>query len=85
MTNERVRIPFDIPDGASVWFSHGGYTNADNNWWWAIDNVIVAAELPSALVERSFSSPVFSGAVDQRFTGCQPDGCQRYHHCGNAS
>lgn len=60
MTNERVRIPFDIPDGASSMVFTWGYTNADNNWWWAIDNVIVAAGLPSALVERSFSSPVFS-------------------------
>ncbi len=41
MTNERKAIPFSIPAGAQEMVITFGMFDAGNNWFWAIDNIVV--------------------------------------------
>jgi hypothetical protein len=38
---EEVSVPLNIPAGAQEVVLEFGYTNGNNNWWWAIDNIAV--------------------------------------------
>ena len=44
-TNETVTIPLNNPAGAANVTLSFGMTNAGNNWWWAIDNLVVFTPL----------------------------------------
>ena len=43
--NEAVSLPLDLPDDASSMVVRFGMTNAGNDWWWAVDNIAVDAEV----------------------------------------
>ncbi len=40
-TNEEVTVNLNNPAGAQIMIVTFGVTDADNNWWWAIDNIEV--------------------------------------------
>jgi hypothetical protein len=42
---EAVSLPLDIPDDAESLLFRFGMTNAGNDWWWAVDNITVDAEV----------------------------------------
>jgi hypothetical protein len=52
-TNETVMVPLRNPAGAKSMVLTFGYFNAQNNWWWAIDNVLVRG-LPEQRIRRVF-------------------------------
>ena len=47
-TNETVTIALDNPAGASSMMLTFGLFEAGNDWWWAIDNVLVEGEVSAA-------------------------------------
>ena len=53
--NETVNISINNPAGAKVMKLTFGYVDAANNWWWAIDNLIVAGE-PAPIFAENFDS-----------------------------
>lgn len=53
MPNEAVVVPLLNPAGAKTLVLTFGYSNAHNNWWWAIDNVLVRG-LPEQRIRRVF-------------------------------
>ncbi len=55
--NEKVSIALDTPAGATSLIVRFGYINADNNWWWAIDNVRVAGDVTGANAFAGISDP----------------------------
>jgi hypothetical protein len=44
-TNETVNVPLNNPAGATTMTLSFGMTNAGNNWWWAVDNLVVFTPL----------------------------------------
>ncbi len=44
--NEQVSLQVAIPQGAATAQLRFRYANADNNWFWAIDNLVVDAKSP---------------------------------------
>ena len=43
-TNETVTVKIDNPAGAKTMVLTFGLFNCGNNWWWAIDNVVVTGK-----------------------------------------
>ena len=43
-TNESVVVPMNNPDGAGEMVITFGLFDAGNNWWWAIDNILVTTD-----------------------------------------
>lgn len=46
--NETVMVPLSNPAGATSMVFTFGYLNAGNNWWWAIDNIVVDVAKPQS-------------------------------------
>ena len=44
--NVREKFTLDNPENANI-LVRFGYIDAGNNWWWAIDNVSVEAQVPA--------------------------------------
>jgi hypothetical protein len=60
-TNETIIIDLDNPSGAQSMVLTFGLFNAGNNWWWAIDNIMVtAAQRP----EVAYNPNPPNGAVE---------------------
>ena len=53
--NETVNIPINNPAGAKTVKLTIAYLDAGNNWWWAIDNLILAGE-PEPIFAENFDS-----------------------------
>ena len=53
--NETVNLPISNPAGAKEMKLTFSYLDAANNWWWAIDNLIVAGE-PEPIFAENFDS-----------------------------
>ncbi|MBP8911839.1 MAG: hypothetical protein KBI32_10090 [Phycisphaerae bacterium] len=53
MTNEHVVVALQNPAGAKTVILTFGYFNAANNWWWAIDNLVVQG-VPEQRTRRVF-------------------------------
>ena len=69
-TNETVIVPLDNPEGAQNVVLTFGYYDASNNWWWAIDNVVVSGfpkgEAPPVLVfSEKFDGVTLIPSVDE--------------------
>ncbi len=62
LRNEAVSIPVNNPAGGSVRFRFG-LTNAGNDWWWAVDNIAVAAVPTMASLTASLVTPPAHGTV----------------------
>jgi hypothetical protein len=45
-TNDTIIVPLTVPQGATILQLEFGLEHAENDWWWAIDNVVVADALP---------------------------------------
>jgi len=43
-TNETVKVPIDVPAGTKAMVLTFGLFDAGNDWWWAIDNILVTAQ-----------------------------------------
>lgn len=43
--DEAMSLPLDNPAGASSMLIRFGMSNADNDWWWAVDNVSVEGDI----------------------------------------
>lgn len=52
-TNETVVVPLNNPAGAQTVTITFGMTEAGNDWWWAIDNIVVSA-VPQQTTRRVF-------------------------------
>jgi methionine-rich copper-binding protein CopC len=55
--NEQVVLNLDTPAGATSLIARFGYINADNNWWWAVDNIVVTG--------NKTGTNTFSGITDK--------------------
>ncbi len=53
--NETVNISINNPDGANTVKFTFAYLEAGNNWWWAVDNLILAGE-PKPIFAENFDS-----------------------------
>ncbi|MBR0681566.1 hypothetical protein GXW74_13805 [Roseomonas eburnea] len=60
-TNETVRAQLDNPDGASEVIIRFGMIEAGNNWWWAIDDIVVQGEGTAA----GTTGNAFAGITDK--------------------
>jgi hypothetical protein len=45
-TNDSIIVPLTVPNGATTLQLEFGLEHCENDWWWAIDNIIVADALP---------------------------------------
>jgi hypothetical protein len=52
LPNETVVINLENPPGATSAVLTFGYFNTDNNWWWAIDNIMVTGALNPELASN---------------------------------
>lgn len=51
-TNERLNLPLNNPPGATTLQLEFGMYDAGNDWWWAIDNIVVdAGVLPPTITQ----------------------------------
>ncbi|MHC4322726.1 MAG: LamG domain-containing protein, partial [Planctomycetota bacterium] len=69
-TNETVTVPLDNPEGAQSLVLTFGYFDASNNWWWAIDNVLVTgfpkgAAPPIRVFSEKFDGVTLLPSVDE--------------------
>ena len=69
-TNETVIVPLDNPEGAQSLVLTFGYYDASNNWWWAIDNLVVSGypkgEAPPVLIfSEKFDGITLLPSVDE--------------------
>jgi hypothetical protein len=83
-TNETVIVPLDAPEGAQSVVLTFGYYDASNNWWWAIDNVVVSGfpkgqAPPIRVFSEKFDGVTLTPSVDEAppgnfWTKTPPDG-----------
>jgi hypothetical protein len=62
--NEGVTRPITIPAGATTMILEFGLANAGNDWWWAVDNIVVTATVipePTSLALGSLAALGFAG------------------------
>ena len=75
-TDETVLLDasaLQIPAGATSVKLEFSLTNAGNDWWWAIDNLMMtgdAAGTPSTLFSEGFEGVTLEAPVDEVPTGC---------------
>ena len=79
--NETVNISINNPDGAGTVKFTFGYLDAGNNWWWAVDNLILAGEPKPIFAENfdglelgGFESSTESGGDGTDWTATAPTG-----------
>jgi F5/8 type C domain-containing protein len=60
-TNETVSLDIDNPAGATNMVITFGLFDAGNDWWWAIDNVVVTSEFSAIF---AYHPSPFNGAVE---------------------
>ena len=66
--NDTITASIDNPAGATSMTLTFGYFDAGNNWWWAIDNIIVTGEKPSVFFE-DFEGLALGPNVDEGVAG----------------
>ncbi|MHC4227318.1 MAG: hypothetical protein ACYSW0_07785, partial [Planctomycetota bacterium] len=69
-TSETVTVPLDNPEGASTAVVTFGMLDAGNDWWWAIDNVVVsgypkAEAAPVRIFSEKFDGVTLTPSVDE--------------------
>ncbi|MDP6215448.1 MAG: hypothetical protein QGI41_10975, partial [Acidimicrobiales bacterium] len=79
--NETVTLPLGNPEGAKEAVITWDYGSNKNNWWWAIDNIVVSGEQPALLAENfdslelgPFVSDSESGGDGTDWTATAPSG-----------
>ena len=73
-TSETVTIPLDNPEGATTALVTFGMLEAGNDWWWAIDNVVVNGYLtgdvaPILVFSEKFDGVDLTPSVDEAPAG----------------
>jgi hypothetical protein len=89
-TNETVVLSggdLQVPAGATSVRFEFGLTNAGNDWWWAIDNVVITADVggvPSTLMAEDFERVTLEAPVNEIPSGCGVTYCGdfTYTHVG---
>ncbi|MBK1834635.1 immunoglobulin domain-containing protein [Roseibacillus ishigakijimensis] len=66
-TNEHVSLPVNAPSGASEMLVRFSLVDAGNNWWWALDNIAVTAEVPGGILAIT-DYTISAGAVTLTWT-----------------
>ncbi len=56
--NETVTVALNNPAGASTMVVNWGMLNATNDWWWAIDNVVIESQVPTPPTPTPTVTPV---------------------------
>ncbi|MCB1094459.1 MAG: hypothetical protein KDN22_02670 [Verrucomicrobiae bacterium] len=73
-TNELVELLVNNPAGASNMKVTFALINAGNDWWWAVDNLMVFKGVaPPAVLEQPQDLQVFSGSDAMLVVGADPD------------
>ena len=67
-TNETLDLPLDNPAGAQSMVITFAMTDAVNNWFWAIDNIVVVGEVPPLFTE-GFEGLALGPNVDEALAG----------------
>ncbi len=62
MTNETAEVNFVVPDGAAEAVVRFGMVDAGNNWFWAVDNIVVQR---TTLFSEGFDSVTLGPNVDE--------------------
>ncbi len=62
--NDTVTVAIDNPAGASNMVLKFGYFDAGNNWWWAVDNIVVTGVVPPVFSE-DFEGLALGSSVDE--------------------
>ncbi len=60
-TNETIILDIPNPDGAQSMVIIFGYFDAGNDWWWAIDNILITAEWSGV---RAYNPSPATGSVE---------------------
>ncbi|MCB1094835.1 MAG: hypothetical protein KDN22_04570 [Verrucomicrobiae bacterium] len=73
LTNEVVTIPIENPEGAtSVKFTFS-LKKAHNDWWWAVDNLLLFAGVaPPAILDPPVGGQIISGETAELSVGLDP-------------
>ena len=71
--NETVVVPLNNPAGAETVTISFAMTDAGNDWWWAIDNIVVGA-IPQQRVRRVFFSGFEGLALEEPLDEAAPGG-----------
>ena len=62
--NDTITVAIDNPAGASNMVLKFGYFDAGNNWWWAVDNIVVTGVVP-AVFSEDFEGLSLGASVDE--------------------
>ena len=71
------------PSGATSVRFEFGLTNAGNDWWWAVDNLVVTADsagTPVTLFSENFDAMTLEAPVDEIPSGCGVTYCGELTH-----
>lgn len=74
-TNEPLLYMVDVPSGASTFFLTFGMPEATNDWWWAIDNLVVGTDVAPAQVvvslpfSEDFEGVALGDSVEEEVPG----------------
>ncbi|MBE7499489.1 MAG: hypothetical protein HS113_04120 [Verrucomicrobiales bacterium] len=68
-TADRLVVPLANPAGAQRLMLTFGYFDAANNWWWAIDNILVVTDTSGGIGTTLYASRVANGRVKIEWTG----------------
>ena len=85
-TNETVILgmsELNVPAGATSVRFEFGLTNAGNDWWWAVDNLVVTADAagtPVTLFAENFEGVTLEAPVNEVPTGCGVTYCGEFTH-----
>ncbi len=72
-TNEAVVVPLQNPAGAQSVVITFGMIDAGNDWWWALDNIVVSA-IPQQRVRRVFFANFEGLALEEPLDEAAPGG-----------
>ncbi|MFN7020999.1 MAG: GC-type dockerin domain-anchored protein [Phycisphaerales bacterium] len=85
--NELVIRNFTAPVGATSVKFEFSLTNAGNDWWWAVDNIVFTGDLggsPTTLFSEDFEGVTLRAAVEEGVSACSVALCtpNAYTHDG---
>jgi hypothetical protein len=68
MQNETITLPVSVPAGATNVQLKFGYYNAANDWWWAIDNLVLSDAGSNTVWSENFDAVPLGPSVNERET-----------------
>jgi len=85
-TNESVVLDasmLQIPQGATSVRLEMGLSNAGNDWWWALDNLVMSGDVsgtPTVLMSENFEGVALEAPVHEVPSGCGVTYCGEFTH-----